>query len=123
MENHMNIYYFLMLHAKSLHNIFYKIDGYIRRYDRANYEGLLDPDERYEKMFDWIRYLILLKSNISGVFSHKHTKIKICDDLLLGKALNVLMLIKHLLYKNHNHYYYHMFLGKCIYKYYVNDIF
>lgn len=67
--------------------------------------------------------LILLKSNISGVYSHKHTKIKICDDLLLGKALNVVMLIKHLLYKNHNHYYYHMFLGKCIYKYYVNDIF
>ena len=42
-------------------------------------------------MFDRITYLIMLKSNISDVFSNKYKKIKTNsdDDLPLEKALNM----------------------------------
>ena len=33
-----------------------------------------------ERIFERIRYLIMLKSNISDVYSHKYTKIKISSD-------------------------------------------
>ena len=36
--------------------------------------------KKYEKIFDRIKYLIMLKNNISGVYSHKYTKIKINAD-------------------------------------------
>ena len=60
---------------------------------------LLHSNEKYNKFFDKIRYLIMLKSNISYVVSHKYTEIKInsIDDLPLEKAItmhNVIMLIK-----------------------------
>ena len=60
---------------------------------------LLHSNEKYNKFFDRIRYLIMLKSNISYVVSHKYTEIKInsIDDLPLEKAItmhNVIMIIK-----------------------------
>ena len=59
---------------------------------------------------DRIRHLITLKSNISNVCSHKYTKTKIHsdNDLPLEKALNtenVVIFIKSVFNKNHNHYY------------------
>ena len=46
-------------------------------------------------------------------------KINVDDYLPLEKILNmynVIILIKSVLNKNHNHYYYQMVLGKCSYK-------
>lgn len=62
-------------------------------------------------MFDRITYLIMLKSNISDVFSNKYKKIKINsdDDLPLEKALNmynIVIFIKSVFNENYNHYCY-----------------
>ena len=59
----------------------------------------------------------MLKSNISDIYSHKYTKIKINfnDELPLEKAItihNVMILVKSAFDKNHNHYYYKVFLEK-----------
>ena len=48
--------------SKPLHTIFDKADGYIRKYDTTKYLVLFHSDEKYERIFDWIRYLIMLKS-------------------------------------------------------------
>ena len=103
----------MVLHARDLHNISDKVDRYIRKKSGANYLALFHPDKKYERVFNRIRYLIMLKSNISDNYSHKYSKIKIDsdDDLPLEKALNVVMFIKPFLNKNHNHYYYHVFLN------------
>ena len=93
----------MMLHTnlwiQPLCILFDQADGYIGKYDRTKYMPLLHSNEKYNKFFDKIRYLIMLKSNISYVVSHKYTEIKInsIDDLPLEKAItmyNVIMLIK-----------------------------
>ena len=45
-----------------------------------NVEYLFDADGKYERIFDTIRYLNMLKSNISDACSHKFKKIKINSD-------------------------------------------
>ena len=72
-----------MLHVKSFQIIFDKEDGYIIKYDRTKWLALYRSDEKYQRIFDRNYYLIMLKSNISNVYSHKHTKIKTysIDDL------------------------------------------
>ena len=52
-------------------------------------------------MFDRTKYLIMLKSNISDVYSHIYTKIKINsdDDLPLENMQNVELFINHYLIK------------------------
>ena len=65
-------------------------------------------------------YLIMLKSNISDVYSHKYTKIKINsdNDLPLEKTINmqnVAIVIKSIFNKNHNYFYLEMLLEKCSY--------
>ena len=40
------------------------------------YLALFDSDENNEKIFDRIRYLIMLKSNVLGMYSHKYAKVK-----------------------------------------------
>ena len=54
--------------------------AYIRKYNRTIYLGLFHSDEKYERIFDRTIYLIILKRNISGVYSHKYTKIKVNSD-------------------------------------------
>ena len=63
-----------------MNHYFDKVDGYTRRYDSSKYLSLLDSNEKYERNFDRIRYLMTLKTNISDVYSHKYTKIKINLD-------------------------------------------
>lgn len=58
-----------MLHTKlrtvqSLHK-FDKIYGYIRKYDSNECVALFYSDEKYEWIFDRVRYAIMLKSNVS----------------------------------------------------------
>ena len=74
--------------------------------------------KKYKKIYDRIRYLIMLKSNISSVYSNKYAKIKINsdDDLSLEKALNmynVVIPIKSVLNENHDHCCYQTFSEKC----------
>ena len=62
-------------------------------------------------MLDIIRQLVILKSNISDVYSYKYKKIKINsnDDLLLEKAINMnylVILAKYVFNTNHSCYYY-----------------
>ena len=47
---------------------FNKADGYIIKYDGTEYLASFHPNETNETIFDRIRYLILLKSNILGAF-------------------------------------------------------
>ena len=54
--------------AKLLHIIFDKVGGYIREHDRTKYLGLFYSDEKYEIIFDRIRYLIMIKCKISDVY-------------------------------------------------------
>ena len=91
--------------------IFDKANGYIRKYS-TKYQASFNSDEKYKKTFERIRYLIMLKINISDLYSYKYTEIKINsgDDLLLEKALNMrnivtlFLVIKSVFNKNYNHY-------------------
>ena len=65
-----------------------KVEGYIRKYDSANYLALLHNNEKYERIFDRTRYLIMLKINISDVYTFKYIKIKI-NSFTFKKALTV----------------------------------
>ena len=83
----------ILLDQKSYENILtcdvaYKLEGYIKKCDIIKYLALFHSDEQYGRIFDRIRYLITLKRNISDVYSHKYTKIKISadDDLPLEKT-------------------------------------
>ena len=54
-----------------------EVDGYIRKNDRTKYLGLFHSDEIYDQIFYRIRYLIMLKINVSDVCSHKYMKINL----------------------------------------------
>ena len=75
---------------KRLHNIFSRVAWYIRIYDSTKYLALSCSDEKYERIFDRIRYLYYLyyvKSNFSDAYSREYTKIKFnLDDLPLEKS-------------------------------------
>ena len=38
--------------------IFYKVDGYIRTYNRTKYLGFFHSDEKYKKFFNRIGYYV-----------------------------------------------------------------
>lgn len=51
--------------CKASQIIFDKIDGYIRKYDSNECIASFHSDEKYERIFDRVRYAIMLKSNVS----------------------------------------------------------
>ena len=115
-----DISYKTLIGPKRLHIIFDKIDGFIRIYDRTRYLVLFGP-EKFDAIFNRIRYLKSSKSSITYVFSHYNMKISVGSyySLPLEKTLtlhNVITLIKSVLNKDQNHYYYNIFLEKCITK-------
>ena len=59
---------------------FLKVDRCFRKYDKARYPALFHSNKKYNRSFDRIRYLLVLKSNTSDVYSNKYTKIKINSD-------------------------------------------
>ena len=78
------------------------------------YLALFLSNEKYDKVFDRTRYLIILKSNNSDVDSPKCMKIKINSDgdSPLDKTCNVhpvVILTESVFSKNHNYYYYQVF--------------
>ena len=109
-----------LINPKPLRIKFYKIDGFIRIYHGTRYLTLFGSEKNYA-IYDKIRYLISLKSCFIYIFSHCFEKFKIdsYDSLPVEKILtlhNVIMLIKSVLNKDKNHYYYKVFLEKCSYQ-------
>ena len=93
-----------------------------RVYDETKYLVLISS-EKDDAIYDRIRYLISLKSGIIYVISHNYVRIKVdsYDALPLEKTLTLRngMLNKYwrkIFNKNQNHYYYNIFLEKCLYQ-------
>ena len=117
-----DILYKLLLGAKQLCIMFCKLNGFIRDYDWTKYFNILVffGAEKYDAIFDRITYFKGLNSSIAYVSSFNYTNIKTDsdDDFPVQKTLTmyyVIKLIKSVLNKNHNHYYYKTFLEKCSY--------
>ena len=77
-----------MIDAKPLRIRFIKIFGFVIVYDVTRYLILL-RGERYDFMYNMIRYLIGVKSSITYVVSHNYAKIQVdsFDSLPLEKTL------------------------------------
>ena len=106
--------------AKPLRIRFDKVDGFISVCGETRYLVLFER-EKYGATYNRIRYLISQKSDIIFVISHNYARIKVdsYNSLLLEKPLtfhNVIILIKSVINKNQNHYYYKTFFKKCLYK-------
>ena len=95
---------------------FDKIDGFIRVYDETGYFVLFGA-EKYDFIYNRIRYLIGGKNNITYVASHNFAKSKgdSYDYVPLEKTLtldNVAILIMSVFSKDKNNYYYNIYFRK-----------
>ena len=70
-----DILYKTLIGGKPLRSRFDKIDTFIRVYNENRYL-ILFGDEKYDFIYNRIRYLIGVKSGITDVFSHNYAKIK-----------------------------------------------
>ena len=87
-----------MTAAKPLRIRFNKIDGFVRVYDGTTYLVLFQS-EKYDSIYNRIRYIISVKSGITYVISYNYAKIKVdsYNPLPLEKTmtfLNLIILIK-----------------------------
>ena len=101
---------------KPLRIRFDKIDGFIKIYDGSRYLVLFGP-ERYDEIYDWIKYIISEKSGITYIVSHNFAKTKLdsFDSLPLEKTItfhDVTILIKSVFNKDESNYYYNILLEK-----------
>ena len=115
-----DISYKTLIDSKTLHIRFFKIDRIIRIYYGTRYLTLFGS-EKYEAIYNRIRYLISQKRGMTCIFSHYFTKIKVdsYDSLPIEKRLNlhnVIIHIQSVLNKDKNHYYYKLFLEKYSYQ-------
>ena len=99
---------------------FDKIDRFIKIHDKIRYFVLFDYSY-CDKICDKIKYLISEKSGLTDSINHTFTRIRIdlYDSLRIEKILtshNVIILIKSVVNKNKNEYYYNIFLEKGSYK-------
>ena len=107
------------------------MDGFIRVYEGTRYLVLF-VTEKYDSIYDRIRYLISVRSGIACIIFHNYARIKVesYDSLPLEKAMtlcNVIILVKSVWKKDKNNYYYNVFLEKASYelpksKFYINNI-
>ena len=93
-----HISYSSLINAKPLCIKFDKVDRFIRAYDGTIYLVLISL-EKYDAIYNRIRYLVSLKSGIAIFISHSYARIKIdsYDFLPLEKTFtldNVIMFIK-----------------------------
>ena len=81
-----NFSYKSLIASKSWHIRFAKIDGFFWIYDGS----LLFESEKYNFIWNSIRYLIGVKSDFTYVISHNHAKVKVSlyDSLPLEKTMN-----------------------------------
>ena len=99
---------------------FDKINGIVTIYDGTRYLTLFGT-KKYDAIYNKFRYVISLKSSITYMFSHYFAKIKVdsYDPLPLEKTLTlhkVVKIIKSVLNKDKNHYYYKILLEKYLYQ-------
>ena len=99
-----------LIGSKNLWILFDRVDGFIRNHNGTKYFPLFGS-EKYNDIFNMIRYLVTIKLSISDIVSHNYGKIKIdsCGDLPLEKNIdfaNVVILIKSVFSKNYNQYFY-----------------
>ena len=93
-----NISYKNLIAAKPLRYRFDKIDGFIIVYDETKCLVLF-RSEKYDSIYNRIRYLVSVKSGITYVISYNYAKIKVdlYNSLPLEKTIifhNVIILIK-----------------------------
>ena len=63
--------------SKPLRIRLYKIDGFIKIYDRIKYLVLFNNHFRYDWICDKIKYLISEKSSITDSINHTYARIRI----------------------------------------------
>ena len=107
-----NISYKTLIGAKPLRIRFNNVEGFIRVYDETTYLVLFGP-EKYDVIYNRIRYLLSQKSGITYVISYHYARIKmdLYVSLSLGKTLTVqdiIILTKSVLNKDQNHCYYNI---------------
>ena len=93
--------------------MFHKVDRFIRDYKETQYLALF-RSEKYDAIFNRIRYQITLKSSISYVVSHNYGEmIDAHGDLTLKKKTLTLhiavILIESVFNKNQTQYYYNIY--------------
>ena len=71
--------------------------------------------ERYDSIYDWIKYIVSEKSGITYIISHNFVKLEVDSyySLPLEKTMtfhDVIIFIKLLFNKDKNNYYYNVFL-------------
>ena len=120
-----DISYRTLIGAKPLRIRFDKIDGFITSCDGTRYL-LYFGGEKYDFMYNRIRYFMRIKSGITYVNSHKYVKNKVnsYDSLALEKALTlfyVQVLNKSVFNKDKNNYYDNTFLGKSLNQLHKNN--
>ena len=76
-----DISYKTLIDSKPLRIRFFKIDGIIRIYDGTKYLTLF-CSEKYDAIYNRIRYLVSQKSGITYIFSYYFAKTK-CKVLIL----------------------------------------
>ena len=109
-----------MILARSLLIKFNKIDGFLRVYDGTRYIVLFGA-EKYDSIYNTVRYYIGIKGGITYVFSHNYARFKVDSYkfLLLERTFNfhnVKKLIKSVCNKDKNNCYYNILLEKRSYK-------
>ena len=109
-----------LIGTKPLLSRFDKVDGFIRVYDGTKYLVLLGI-EKYDAIYNKIRYLISQKSDATNIFFHNYARIKMYsyDSFHLEKALtlhNARIPIKLVFNKNQNLKYHNIFSEKCSYQ-------
>ena len=82
---------------------------------------VLFVSEKYDSIYDRIRYLISVKSCITYIISLNYATIKVhsYDSLPLEKTMtlhNVIKIVKSVWNKDKNNYYYNIFLEKSFYE-------
>ena len=106
--------------AKPLRMWFEKIDGFIKIFDGIRYLVLL-ASERYNAIYDKIRYLVSENSGITDSINHNFARIRIdsYNSLPIEKTLtfhNVIIFNNSVVNKNGNNYYYNIYLEKGSYE-------
>ena len=103
--------------SKPLRIKFDKIDGFNRVYGGTRYLVLFGS-EKYDSIYNRIRYLINIKSSIAFIISNNSY-----DSLTLEKTLtfhDVIILIRSAFNKDKNKYYYSILLEKACYELHKN---
>ena len=108
-----------LIGLEPLRIIFHKVDGFNKFYVETRYLPLFGS-QKYDAIYNKIRYLMSLKLGILYVFSLNHPRIKIDSHNVFPREvfpLHVFILIKSVLNKNKNHYYYNILLENCLYEF------